>query len=356
LLKNQWVPFHGRTLLVVVLGGSSYPGHSQRVLQTGQVMIAPLGLELCLLGRAELRLNGAPLNITVRKLLSLVVYLALEGPSSRSTLSGLLWSELNGADARRNLRQRLYRLSPPELSACLLVEADLVSLVGSVSSDAMAFERAMLESDFARAVGLYRGPLLDGLQLEEASDFDDWLDLKRDAFERAHQRALAGWADQLEAAGSNTQALAQHLRLIELNPLLELHQRQVMRLRGLSGDRAEAIAGFERFRALLESELGLEPMPETVQLAESIRRQGTLEPRNVCASAIHLRRTPTLDCESVPFFKAITYWPEHTSPRALKLSASPMIGWDRRRPSLELDASKRCLEITQRRKHRSSWV
>jgi DNA-binding SARP family transcriptional activator len=209
----------------------------------------------------------------------LIAFLALEGSSSRSKLAGLLWSELNEADARRNLRQRLYRLSPPELAGFVLVEGDLVSLAGQVSSDVTDFERAMLESDFARAVALYRGPLLDGLKLEEASAFDEWLDLKRDGFERAFQRALAELADQLETAGSRDQSLQQHLRLIEINPLLELHQRHVMRLRGLSGERAEALAGFERFRDLLESELGLEPMPETLRLAEQIRRQDTLEAR-----------------------------------------------------------------------------
>jgi predicted ATPase/DNA-binding SARP family transcriptional activator len=251
------------------------------VSQTSERSAGPVGLELLLFGRAALQLNGAALQVPVRKLVGLIAFLALEGSSSRSKLAGLLWSELNEADARRNLRQRLYRLSPPELTGFVLVEGDLVSLAGQVSSDVTEFERAMLEFDFARAVALYRGPLLDGLELEEASAFDEWLDLKRDGFERAFQRALAGLADQLETAGLRDQSLRQHLRLIEINPLLELHQRHVMRLRGLSGERAEAVSGFERFRDLLESELGLEPMPETLRLVEQIRRQDTLEARAI---------------------------------------------------------------------------
>jgi DNA-binding SARP family transcriptional activator len=199
------------------------------VLHPSEASVGQVGLELHLFGRAALQLNTTALNTTalnvpVRKLVGLIAYLALEGSSSRSRLAGLLWSELNEADARRNLRQRLYRLSPPELVGFVLVDADLVSLGDSVSSDVLDFERAMLESDFARAVELYRGPLLDGLELEEASAFHEWLDLKRDGFDRTFQRALAGLADQLEAAGSRDQSLHQHLRLIEVNPLLEFHQ------------------------------------------------------------------------------------------------------------------------------------
>jgi DNA-binding SARP family transcriptional activator/tetratricopeptide (TPR) repeat protein len=253
--------------------------HHPRVPRTPKVGVGQVGLELQLFGRVAFQLNGAALHVPVRKLAGLIAYLALEGPSSRSKLAGLLWSELNEADARRNLRQRLYRLSPPELAGFVLADASLISLNSLISSDAAEFERAMLESDFARAVGLYHGLLLDGLELEEASAFHDWLDRKRDGFDRAFQRALAGLADQLETAGSRDLSLQQHLRLIEINPLLELHQRHVMRLRGLSGERAEALTGFERFRDLLESELGLEPMPETLHLAEQIRRQDTLEAR-----------------------------------------------------------------------------
>ncbi len=233
--------------------------------------------EFQLFGQAEFRLNGSELNLSVRKVLALVAYLTIEGSGSRSVLAGLLWTELDEASARRNLRQRLYRLAPPELSACILVEANRVSLTGFVSSDVAKFDLAMLESRFADAVNLYRGLLLDGLELEEASAFVEWLEVKREWFERGFQRALAGFANQLEEAGSNRDALAQHQRLIAVNPLLELHQRHVMRLRAGLGERAEALAGFEDFRVLLEIELGLFPTPETVLLAAQIREQGELE-------------------------------------------------------------------------------
>ncbi len=233
--------------------------------------------EFQLFGQAQFFHKNIELNLSVRKVLALMAYLVVEGSGSRSVLAGLLWTQLDEASARRNLRQRLYRLSPPELGACVLVEANRVSLASLVASDVARFDLAMLELRFSDAVELYRGLFLDGLELEEASAFHEWLDLKREAFERAFQRALAGLADQLERRGESLAALAQHLRLIELNPLLELHQRHVMRLRTLLGQSSQALQGFEDFKVLLEIELGLLPAPETLDLAVQIRAQGRLE-------------------------------------------------------------------------------
>jgi DNA-binding SARP family transcriptional activator/predicted ATPase len=271
--------------------------HDCAVNSIPQVMTDRAEFEFQLFGQPEFRLNGSELNLSVRKVLALLAYLTIEGSGSRSVLAGLLWTELDEASARRNLRQRLYRLSPPELAMCVLVEANRVSLASFVASDVARFDLAMLESRFEEAVGLYRGMFLDGLELEEASAFHEWLDVKRELFERAFQRALAGFADQLEVSGATREALKQHQRLIEVNPLLELHQRHVMRLCASLGERAEALAGFEHFRGLLELELGLLPTPETLSLAAQIREQGVLEqplPDQTTIQRLPLATTPLI--------------------------------------------------------------
>ena len=219
------------------------------------------------------------LNVPVQKLLALLGYLAVEGAGSRSQLAGLLWTELDESSARRNLRQRLYRIAPAILAEFVIADASSVWLTPHTSSDVTAFGAALASEDYGAAVALYAGPLLEGLELTEASGFHEWLDAKRDALERAHCQALAGWAGQLEGRGQTREALHQHLRLIDSNPLLEAHQRQVMRLRAVLGERTEALAGFERFKALLSSDLGLEAMPETLQLAADIRGSVTIAQR-----------------------------------------------------------------------------
>lgn len=63
---------------------------------------------LRLLGRAALgRESWIPLE---RKVAGVLAYLALEGPTPRSKLAGLLWPETHERVARNNLVQSLRRL------------------------------------------------------------------------------------------------------------------------------------------------------------------------------------------------------------------------------------------------------
>ncbi len=261
-------------------------------------------LEFRFFGEPEFLVDNLELHIPIRKLMALMAYLAVEGSGSRSKLAGLLWSELDETSARRNLRQRLYRLSPPELAACLQIETDRVSL-GVVSSDVQVFTKAILHQDFSGAVAQYKGVFLDGLELEDASAFHDWLDAKRADFARQYQHALAELANQLETQGLLLEALQQHLLLIAINPLLELHQRQIMRLHLQLRQPAEGLAVFERFKDLLEFELGLEPTTATLLLATQMRHQEILEPivleRNVPAKVtrVELTALPMIGRESI---------------------------------------------------------
>ncbi len=252
-------------------------------------------LEFRFFGEPEFFLDKQELHLPIRKLMALMAYLAVEGSGSRSKLAGLLWSELDETSARRNLRQRLYRLSPPELTACLQIESDKISL-GVVSSDVQDFTKAIQHNNFLTAVRLYKGVFLEGLELEDASAFHDWLDTKRNTFARQYQHALAELANQLEADGHFLEALQQHLLLIAINPLLELHQRQIMRLHLQLRQPAEGLAVFERFRDLLGLELGLEPTPETLLLASQMRQQETQLESVVVQKSIRgfVSRTPMI--------------------------------------------------------------
>jgi hypothetical protein len=60
-------------------------------------------------------------------------------------------------------------------------------------------------------------------------------------------------------------------QLLALDPLQEQHHREAMRLFAATGRREAAIAQYERCRAVLRDELGLQPMAETEALAASLR-------------------------------------------------------------------------------------
>ena len=89
-------------------------------------------LQLGLLGRPFLQLNNVPLPKSVSaKALGLVYYLAVTGQShSREELAGLLWSDLDEARARRNLRVELAKIRP-HLNEHLIIQRRSVAFGNS---------------------------------------------------------------------------------------------------------------------------------------------------------------------------------------------------------------------------------
>jgi DNA-binding SARP family transcriptional activator len=69
-------------------------------------------IEIRLLGQFDLRLDGKLVEIPSRPAQSLLAYLALTAGVThrRERLAGLIWPDIPEMDARRNLRQALWRL------------------------------------------------------------------------------------------------------------------------------------------------------------------------------------------------------------------------------------------------------
>jgi serine/threonine protein kinase len=64
---------------------------------------------------------------------------------------------------------------------------------------------------------------------------------------------------------------------VGLDPLDDEGQQLLIQLLAETGSRSEALAQYDRYQALLEAELGLNPLDETVELVEAIRL-GTIKP------------------------------------------------------------------------------
>jgi DNA-binding SARP family transcriptional activator len=228
-----------------------------------------LVLECRLLGSPQLLLDGKELPVKYRKVIALFAFLALEGATSRAKLAGLLWSEVTDDAARRNLRRELHRLKTdlPALNERLEVSETSLQLREPFQSDVMRFETAIASEHVERALEAYGGWLLQNLELEGASAFHEWLEQKRERLERARKRAMLECAELLETRGDWHQALEIHHGLLELDPFQERTHRDLMRLYFLMGERQAALSQFEKCQNMLETELGLEPLPETLGLA-----------------------------------------------------------------------------------------
>lgn len=210
---------------------------------------APGRLLLRLSGRFESP-DGSGCDLEPKDAL-LLAYLALEGPTPRARLAALLWPDVEEERARGNLRQRLLRLRRAT-GAELVVGNPLMRLAPSAAHDL----------DDAHE-------LLIAIEPEQAGGMVDWLRAQR---ERRHHTRI-DWFDaaatQAEGEG-DLAAVLEHVRaLVHLDPLSEHAHRRVMRVHYLRGDRAAALAAYDRCVEILKQELGVGPSAET----ENLRRQ-----------------------------------------------------------------------------------
>ena len=224
-------------------------------------------LALDLLGPVTLRREGRVLPLPVRKTAALLVLLALRGPLARAQIAALLWPALDEPQGRRNLRRELFRLSESGAGSAVTAEADRLSLAPGLAVDLPAWEQL---GDAEAALALWRGPLADGLQVDDAAAFMEWLDGERERVHRRWRRHVEAAAEASARAGRTDDALALLDRLLADDPLQERHHRLAMQWLAAAGRREDALARYRRCRDLLRAELGLAPATDTEALVASI--------------------------------------------------------------------------------------
>ena len=228
-------------------------------------------LEISLFGSPVLKLNGVALNLPTKKAVGIVAYLAINGEGSREQMAKLFWTSMSEERARRNLRQELYRISSTELVGFSALHGDVLRLIGAVKIDALDFRRLLSERQHAQALCLYISPLLERFRLSGAAGFEAWLKHEREVLAEMRRETLAHHAAELFRGGALREALAAYLEVLLDDELQEHHHREVMRLHAMLGERGAALERFDRLKRVLRREVGLEPLPETLALAERIR-------------------------------------------------------------------------------------
>ena len=246
-------------------------------------------LKLTLFGPPRLEREGQPVEVSRRKALALLVYLAATGqPHSRDTLATLFWPEVDQRRARGNLRRALSDLNQELGEGSLVLEGETVALAGDdhVWLDVAQFRAGLAAcagydhpsedtppaclSLLAETAELYQADFLAGFTLRDAPEFDDWQYFEAEGLRQALASALERLVQAHSSQGDYEAAIPYARRWLALDNLNEPVHRQLMQLYALAGRRHEALRQYKVCAEALKTELGASLDPETEALYQQI--------------------------------------------------------------------------------------
>lgn len=234
--------------------------------------------------------DGAPLEGRAgqRHRLALLAMLA-RSPSagvSRDVLMAHLWPESDLEQARNLLKVSVYVLRRALGDDAIRSASDGLRLASEVIDvDVLAFDATLEAGERERAVGIYRGPFLEGFHLKDAPDFERWADRERARLADAFATALDSLAEAAEAKNDAGGAVRWWKSRAAHDPYDSRVALRLMRAFDAAGNRAGALQHARIHTRLVREELEVEPPAEIAALLELWRA----EPE---ASAPVVRRRP----------------------------------------------------------------
>src|SRR6266516_3043119 len=246
-------------------------------------------LQIRLLGQFDVRNDGKRVVISSRAGQSLLAYLALTAgtPHRREKLAGMLWPDTSDENARKHLRQELWRIrkaiSTQQPTAADYLIADEFTLTFNPEADYW-FDVAQMErpshdlQSLISNLSLYQGELLPGF-------YEDWILLERERIQTIFESKMEQLVEQLVVAERWTAVQEQSERWLALGNTPEAAYRALMLSYSARGDMAKVGSIYQRCVDELRDQFGVEPSAETHALyngllkgAQAPRRTKTAQP------------------------------------------------------------------------------
>lgn len=152
-------------------------------------------LQLYLLGPPRIELNGAPVELSLRKAIALLAYLGVKDAGAdhrRDALAALLWPDYDQGRALASLRSTLWAINKTAIGVWLKVDQEKVRLSSDrdVWLDVARFRQLLAERELhshpadevcpaclpllTEAATLFRDDFLAGFTLRDSHPFDEW--------------------------------------------------------------------------------------------------------------------------------------------------------------------------------------
>ena len=235
-----------------------------------------------LLGTLSLRGDKGPIPVVAqqKRPLGLLAILGLGARQglARDRIEAYLWPESSGALARHALDQTVYAIRHALGSDFILSTGRELRLNPEfVHTDVWEFEEAIRASQWAAAVGHYKGPLLDGFHFGDSRELELWVDTERARLLGEYQTALEFLANLSAEAGDHSQSVTWWRRLANSDPFSAGPTKKLILALAAAGDRAGAVKHARLYQELVRQELEMEPDSEIEGLASTFSYPASTE-------------------------------------------------------------------------------
>ena len=244
--------------------------------------LTPRSKRFCLVTFGRMALLDAasveePTLATRPRKLAVLAWLALR-PGRRATrdrIIGVFWGGRDEERARNSLSDALSHLRRVLGRNAIRTQAGDVAVDTETVLDVDALEliAAANAGEHQRVTVLYAGPFLDGVQLDDASEFDDWRDRERARFATIFARSAAVRCTELARTRQWDACRELAERWLDAEPAsadAALFLLNAIRAPGTHEARAAAIAAYDALVRRLQHEIGAPPHPDVTALARAI--------------------------------------------------------------------------------------
>jgi serine/threonine-protein kinase len=211
-----------------------------------------------------------------RKALALLGLLAVAGERglSRDRLLAYLWPETATDRASHRLTQLLYSIRRDfQADQLFLGTAELRLNPALLTSDIATFTAAFGRADFATAVSAYGGHFLDGFFLDDAPEFERWVDGERTRLAHRYGEVLEALALAAERGGDQAAAAEWWRRRVDCEPLNGRAVARCMEALDCVGERGEALRLARAHEQRMREDLDISPDPEVQAIVARLRAQ-----------------------------------------------------------------------------------
>jgi hypothetical protein len=142
-------------------------------------------------------------------------------------------------------------------------------------------EQVIDQGEATQAVELYRGPFLDGVQLAGGVELERWIEDKRS---EVHRRVRDVFRAAMATASVPEVRVGYARAWVALDPLDDDARHALIEALAACGERNEALQQYQQYEALIREQLEIEPLDQTKQLVEQIKKGRMPRPARATAT------------------------------------------------------------------------